>query len=195
MQRRCWGGENPFGAGGGPLTCLTFSPGAVQPRARIHEVTDGEQPAAAVTGAEHSVLQAQGTELAHSAAGGCIRPPAWPPQETATLWGAATSPTAPIELSEQWGLCPERMWHGPASLLGIPYLCMDFCRGRGGVYGYGGVHTLGGSAWHCVHGICTHGRRFSCIGGLCTHLRVCMHGAVRAFGVRAGGGLENTERL
>lgn len=67
--------------------------------------------------------------------------------------------------------------------------------GLWGVYGYGGVHTLGGSAWHCVHGICTHGRRFSCIGGLCTHLRVCMHGAVRAFGVRAGGGLENTERL
>lgn len=146
MQRRCWGGENPFGAGGGPLTCLTFSPGAVQPRARIHKVTDGEQPAAAVTGAEHSVLQAQGTELAHSAAGGCIRPPARPPQETATLWGAATSPTAPIELSEQWGLCPERMWHGPASLLGIPY-GIPFWKGCGGCMGMGGCTRWGG-----VHG-------------------------------------------
>lgn len=75
-----------FGERGPPgrrlLTCFTLGSGCVERRARIHEVTDGEQPAAPVTGVENSILQGgggrrgAGTELSP---GGCARPPGTAP--------------------------------------------------------------------------------------------------------------------
>lgn len=67
-----------FGERGPPgrrlLTCFTLGSGCVERRARIHEVTDGEQPAAPVTGVENSILEGgggrrgAGTELSPGAA-------------------------------------------------------------------------------------------------------------------------------
>lgn len=132
---------------GGALTCLAFSSGCVQPRARIHEVTDGEQPAAAVTGAEHSVLRAEGTGLAHSTARGCIRPPAWPPRGTAALWGAATIPTAPRERSEH-GVCILRGCGTSLRCCWASHMSVWGSGRAGGGYLYGGGCTRGGCAWH-----------------------------------------------
>lgn len=136
-----------WGRLGGALTCLAFSPGCVQPRARIHEVTDGEQPAAAVTGAEHSVLRAEGTGLAHSTARGCIRPPAWPPRGTAALWGAATIPTAPRERSEH-GVCILRGCGTSLRCCWASHMSVWGSGRAGGGYLYGGGCTRGGCAWH-----------------------------------------------
>lgn len=54
----CLGEPGPLGHR--LLTCFTLGSGCVQLGARIHEVTDGEQPAAPVTGVENSILQGGG---------------------------------------------------------------------------------------------------------------------------------------
>lgn len=53
-----FGAQGPLGRR--LLTCFTLGSGCVQLSARIHEVTDGEQPAAPVTGVENSILQGGG---------------------------------------------------------------------------------------------------------------------------------------
>lgn len=140
-----------------PLTCFTLGSGCVQLRARIHKVTDGEQPAAPVTGVENSILQRgggggprAGTRLSPVAA---LDPHCDPP---APGWGAPGTPTLPQDHGRGRHAGP-----GATASLGGRAAFAPWLAASGGVaptsllghvpMGWGGWLLGGACAWGCVH--------------------------------------------
>lgn len=198
-----------FGERGPPgrrlLTCFTLGSGCVERRARIHEVTDGEQPAAPVTGVENSILEGgggrrgAGTELSPGAAPDPRHGPPLLPQGPAGdggRGGHALGPAPPWVRAQRGVLvapgggraATTAGWasHGrsagglvPGEDVVGPRSLLGIpcpCAWQGKRGGAGGSWGTWGGAWGlCVHGGCVHG--------------VCVHGVAHAWGLHILGGL------
>lgn len=157
-----------------PLTCFALGSGGVELGARIHEVTDGEQPAAPVTGVENSILRRGGGERG---AGTGLSPVAAPdppsrgPPHPAGGHRAAPPPPRAVLRAGTPNLAFPEEGELPRSPPGAPH--GGFAHGRVLVEGVEGPPISAGTS----QALAWAGRRWGCtavgggyrFGGLRTH--------------------------
>lgn len=176
-----FGAQGPLGRR--LLTCFTLGSGCVQLSARIHEVTDGEQPAAPVTGVENSILQGGGG--GDHGAGTKLSPVATPDPHrgsphTHTQLGGTGHRRPPAGPQPGWHPEPGALASlREGELLSPPSLhpMVGFARGlipiedvagppiSVGALGTGWAPAWAGRRWGLLGGVCMGGGRFMYWGG------------------------------